>query len=49
VNDQADRRDEADEEFLTCSVSDEILERAGGSGGGAAISLISTADRCIVC
>jgi hypothetical protein len=48
VMDQNDRIEATDDEILACSVSDEVLEVVGGRDR-AAISLISTADRCIVC
>jgi hypothetical protein len=46
--DQTDRIEATDDEILARSVSDEVLEAVGGRDR-AAISLISTADRCIVC
>jgi hypothetical protein len=49
MHNQTDYLDQADEEILTCTVSDETLEAIGTGGGGRAISLISTANRCIVC
>jgi hypothetical protein len=49
MNNPADQLEQADEEILTCAVSDETLEATGVRDGGCAISLISTADRCIVC
>ena len=48
MHDQTDRIELSDDEILACSVSDDLLEAAGGRDR-AAVSLISTADRCIVC
>jgi hypothetical protein len=34
MNDETTNLDQADEEILTCTVSDEALEAAAGEGGG---------------
>jgi hypothetical protein len=49
MNNEADHLDQTDEEILTRTVSDETLEATGIRDGGCAISLVSTANRCIVC
>ena len=36
MNEQTETLDQADEEILTCTLSDEALEAAAGHGGGGA-------------
>jgi hypothetical protein len=46
MDDQTDHFDQADDEILTCTVSDEALEAAAGSVKGADSWMIFAPGRC---